>query len=79
MEVSDVVVNKAGEFTVGFKFRMKPNGLGELFDFNSAIHKSLPPGIQQNFKYDLLDRDLREENPLHGERAGQRRFDARSR
>ena len=35
------------------------------FDFNSAIHKSLPTGIQQNFKYDLLDRDLRDKRILY--------------
>lgn len=64
VEVSDVVVNEAGAYTVGFKYRLRPNAFGELFDFKSAIHKSLPPAIQQNFKLNLLAPDQADKRVL---------------
>jgi len=61
VEVSDVVEGKAGTYTVGFKFRFKPNALGELYDVTSSIHQSLPlkvrwlfasvPKSDQRFQY----------------------------
>jgi hypothetical protein len=62
VEVSDVVEgSKAGTYTVGFKFRFKPNALGELYDVTSSVHNSLPlkvrwlfagvPKSDQRFQY----------------------------
>jgi hypothetical protein len=61
VEVSDVVEGKAGTYPVGFKFRFKPNALGELYDVTSSIHQSLPlkvrwlfasvPKSDQRFQY----------------------------
>jgi hypothetical protein len=65
VEVSDVVLNKAGVYSVGFKFRLKPNGLGELFDINGAIHKSLPQGIRQTFRNDIVDRAQADKRVLY--------------
>ena len=55
-EVSDVVLgNRQGVYTVGFKFRFKPNGFGELLDLSSPIFKLMPAGIRQLFKYKIFD------------------------
>lgn len=56
VEVSDAVAGQnRGTYTVGFKFRLKPNGLGALLDINSPVHKSLPPGIRELFRYKVFD------------------------
>ena len=54
VEVSEVVAGNSGTYTVGFKFRFKPNNFGELFDVNSSVHRSLPIGIRELFKTKLL-------------------------
>jgi hypothetical protein len=69
VEVSEVVPGNNGTYTVGFKFRMKPNSLGELFDINSSVHKSLPVGIQRLFKTKLLEDGSPDKRPLYIARA----------
>ncbi|HEX3253874.1 MAG TPA: hypothetical protein VHS05_30845 [Pyrinomonadaceae bacterium] len=55
-EISDVVAGeRRGTYTVGFKFRLKPNGLGALLDINGPVHKSLPNGIRELFRYKAMD------------------------
>ena len=69
VEVSEVVLGNNGNYTVGFKFRMKPNSLGELFDINSSVHKSLPVGIRERFKTKLLEDGSTDKRPLYIARA----------
>ncbi len=40
-------VPRPGTYTLGFKFRFKPNSLGELFDVTSPIHKLMPVEIRK--------------------------------
>jgi hypothetical protein len=50
VEISDPVAGqRTGTYSVGFKFRIKPNALGALIDRDSPVHRSLPAGIRQLF------------------------------
>jgi hypothetical protein len=59
VEVSDIVPgDQKDKYIVGFKYRFKPNSLGELFDVSSPIHKKMPEWFRKLTDSVWLDRRL---------------------
>ncbi len=57
VEVSDVVSgDQPDQYTVGFKYRFKPNSLGEIFNFvKRPDQKSIPAGVRKLIDDPMLD------------------------